>query len=197
MKPTLSLLALFLSLSAGCSMSHGDPKNPKHNPHPVKRYEVIATADAPGPWDSVKGYLEYKVSNQECTPEDKFLGVHVMPPIVGQDFEMTRIDEKTWKGYFYRDFMQDEDYYGLGDCHWEPASVSTVFVGNGVAFDPGAVFEQILRNGQQTEYFKKSSYGDKALVRYGAQNYSIDDIGVIQNPGDYFKITMAIKEVRL
>jgi len=174
-------------------MSHGDPKNPKHNPHPVKRYEVIATADAPGPWDSVKGYLEYKVSNQECTPEDKFLGVHVMPPIVGQDFEMKRIDEKTWKGYFYRDFMQDEDYYGLGDCHWEPASVSAVFLVHDKVFSPGSTFGDFIKNNSQIEYFKKSDFlvgSDKVEPL----SFLEDDSDVISNPDQFFAIEVMIKE---
>ncbi|MEO8809334.1 MAG: hypothetical protein ABI386_03710 [Rhodanobacter sp.] len=94
-------------------MTHGDPKNPKKNPHPVKRYEVIATAHAPGPWDAVSGTVFFDVVNLACTPEDKFLGVHAKPRDVAMDFEMARVDEKTWKGHFYRDAMLDEDYYGL------------------------------------------------------------------------------------
>ena len=122
-------------------MSHGDPKNPQKNPHPIRRYEVIATADAPGTWDSVKGYLTYEVANPECTPEDKFLGVHQLPREVGNDIAMTRVDEKTWKGYFYRDFVQDEDYYGLGRCHWDATSLVGVFVVHGETFSSGSVFE--------------------------------------------------------
>ncbi|WP_225563045.1 hypothetical protein [Rhodanobacter sp. DHG33] len=49
-------------------MTHGDPTNPKKNSHPIKRYEITATTDAPGPWDSVKGYIAYEVTNPECVP---------------------------------------------------------------------------------------------------------------------------------
>ena len=175
-------------------MTHGDPKNPAKTPHPVKRYEVTATSDAPGPWDSVKGYLEYEVANPQCTPENKFLGEHVMPQLVGHDFEMTRVDEKTWKGYFYRDYMQDEDYYGLGICHWEPSSVSAVFVAHGVAFGPGAVFADFQRNSSQTEYFKKSAYGNPALVRDGALDYSNINPEYIKSPDTFFPIMVTVKE---
>ncbi len=176
-------------------MAHSDPHNPAKNSHPVKRYEVIATADAPWPWDSVKGYLEYKVSNQECTPEDKFLGVHVMPPMVGHDFEMTRIDEKTWKGYFYRDFLQDGDYYGLGGCKWEPSSVAVAFVAKGVTFSPGSVFEDFLRNISKTEHFKKSDYGDPDSLRYGTLVYSEINPEYLKNKNEFFNITMKVREV--
>ena len=176
-------------------MSHGDPSHPERNLHPVRRYEVIVTADAPGPWDSVKGYLEYQVANPECTPEDKFLGVHAKPRIVGQDFEMTLVDAKTWKGYFYRDFMQDEDYYGLGVCHWQPSSVSAVFMAHGEGFDPSAVFEDFLRNGTQKQYFKKSEYFDRSLMGDQAFSTTPDDPEIAQHSDAYFPITVVVKEV--
>jgi hypothetical protein len=188
-------LTLLLALTTGCSMTHGDPKKPAKNPHPVQRYEVTATSEAPGPWDSVKGYLEYQVVNPECTPEDKFLGEHAMPQIVGHDFEMIRVDENTWKGYFYRDFMRDEDYYGLGICHWVPSSVSAVFVADEVAFGSGAVFADFMRGGSQTEYFKKSAYGNLKLVRDGALDYSAINPEYIKNPDAFFPITVTVKEV--
>lgn len=178
-------------------MTHGDPKNPKQNPHPVKRYEVTATADAPGPWDSVKSYIGYDVINPECTPEDKFMGVHAMPQDVGHDIEMTKVDEKTWKGYFYRDMIQDEDYYGLGLCHWDATSVTANFVAHEIRFNSGSMLEEFLRKGPQTEYFKRSSYGDRAFVRYGAQDYAAADNDVIQHPHTFFQITVTVtvKEV--
>jgi hypothetical protein len=194
MKSTLTALFLSLAFTTGCSMSHGDPKNPKTNPNPVKRYEVTATADAPGPWDSVKGYISYKVINPNCTPEDKFLGVHALPSTEGQHIEMTRVDENTWKGYFYRDFILDEDYYGLGICHWDATSVGGVFVVRGETFGSSSILEDSLHSGPQTSYFKKSDYGNQALVKYGPQDYSAQDTDVIQHPDAYFRITIAVKE---
>ena len=181
-------------------MTHGDPENPKQNPHPVERYEVIATTEAPGAWDAVRGYLEYQVNNPECTPEGKFLGVHTMPRIVGHDFEMIRMDTRTWKGYFYPDFMQDANYYGLGICHWRPSSISAVFMAHGVAFGSGSVLEDFLRNGPQTTYFKRDDFekgerGDPALTRYGAPNYSAARPEYGKNPADFFPITVTVKAV--
>lgn len=175
-------------------MSHGDPKNPAKNLHPVRRYEVTATSDAPGPWDSVKGYLEYEVANPGCTPENRFMGEHLMPRIVGHDFEMTRVDKKTWKGYFYRDFMRDDNYYGLGVCHWEPSSVSAVFVAHKVVFGAGAVFADFLGNESQTEYFKKSAYGNLKIVRDEALDYSVINPEYIKNPHAFFPITVTVRE---
>lgn len=175
-------------------MSHGDPDHPDKNPHPVQRYEIIATAEAPGPWDSVKGYLTYDVINQECTPENKFLGVHIMPRDVGLDIEMTRVDEKTWRGYFYRDYLQDDDYHGLGTCHWDVTSVAGVFTVHEKVFGPGSVFQDFLRNGPQTEYFRKSEYEDRSRVGRTLST-TPDDPEVIRHPKAYFPMTVAVKEV--
>ncbi|WP_158883673.1 hypothetical protein [Rhodanobacter sp. L36] len=175
-------------------MNHGDPKNPKKNPHPVKRYEVTATAEAPGPWDSVKGIVFFEVLNAACTPEDKFLGVHAIPRDVPVDFKMIRIDEKTWKGYFYRDSMRDEDYYGLGICHWEASGVSAIFTAHGVTFASGDALDVFLRKGSQTSFFRKSFYEDRSSSLTSVPDFSAINPQVVQHPNDFFPISVNVKE---
>lgn len=193
-KTDLLILTLF-ALTTGCSsMNHGDPKNPKKNLHPVARYEVIATTEAPGPWDSVKGTVFFEVVNLECTPEDKFLGVHAKPQDVPIDFEMNRVDEKTWKGYFFRDSMLDEDYYGLGVCHWDSTQVAPVFTAHGEIFSSGQMVKEALKT-PQTDYFKKSEYWNRALTGDSALVSSAENPEVIQHPDAFFPITVAVKEV--
>lgn len=180
-------------------MTHGDPKNPKQNPHPMQRYEVIAAAEAPGPWDAVSGYIGYDVVNPGCTPENKFLGVHILPKGVGLDIEMTRVDDKTWKGYFYRDYLLDEDYHGLGTCHWDATSVTADFSLRGVRFNSGSILDKFLRKGPQSTYFrqsdfKKSEDANPSLVRYGAPNFSAVRPEYTKNPSDFFPITVMVKK---
>ncbi|MBB5876932.1 hypothetical protein [Xanthomonas sp. 3498] len=196
MKTRMALAAFTLSitLTAGCSMTHGSPKNPAKNPHPVKRYEVIATSQAPGPWDSIEGYIGYDVVNKKCLPMDSFLGEQDVPNI-GVDIEMTRMDEHTWKGYFYRDALQDEDYYKLGVCHWDVTSVAITAVAKGVRFNWSHTLNTLLRDGLQTSYFKKSVYGDPAAARHGAQTLTAEDPDVVQHPDAYFPVTVVVKDV--
>jgi hypothetical protein len=197
MTPRQLVAASFLAmaLTTGCSpMSHGDPDHPDRNPHPVQRYEIIATAEAPGSWDSVKGYLTYEVVNPECTPENKFLGVHIMPREVGLDIEMIRVDEKTWRGYFYRDYLQDDDYHGLGTCHWDPTSVGGSFAVHGGTFGAGDTFEVLMSKGPQTMYFKKADFLNRAS-ELGGYGTTPEDPEVFHHPEDFFPITVAVKEV--
>ncbi len=175
-------------------MAHGDPKNPEKNPHPVKRYEVIATSYAPGPWDSIEAYIGYDVINQECVPILPFIGVR-QTPNAGINVPMIHVDDHTWKGYFYRDALQDEDYFKLGVCHWDVTNISVNAIGKGVSFGWGRMLDDLLRGSVETSYFKKSSYGDKALVPYGAQVYPFNYVDVNKNKDAYFSVTITAKEV--
>ena len=171
-------------------MAHGDPNNPKKNPHPVKRYEVVAMADAPGSWDSVKGIVFFDVVNTNCVPRGTFTGGQNVPNI-GLDFEMTRVGEKTWKGYFYRDALQDEDYFGLGVCHWEATQASPVFTVHGSNFTPDSGLEN---SKPYTDYFKRSAFADQTL-RDAALDFSPSNPEYTRNPDAFFSITVTVKEV--
>jgi hypothetical protein len=175
-------------------MNHGDPKNPKKNPHPVKRYEVTATSEAPGPWDSVKGKVFFDVINKDCVPRDSFTGGQNVPN-TGYDFEMTHVDGKTWKGYFYRDMLLDEDYFGQGICHWDATGVTPVFVIHGETFGASTWLEDALRKGPQTDYFRKSAYEDHSLTGDGALDFSAINPEYIKHPDAFFPITVTVKEV--
>ncbi|WP_198526492.1 hypothetical protein [Xanthomonas sp. SHU 166] len=185
--------------AAGCSkgIDVGNDGATGHlNPHPVKRYEVIATSNAPGPWDSFKGaYIGYDVINKNCVPMMPVLGEHHVPN-TGLDIPMVQVDDHTWKGYFYRDALLDEDYFNLGVCHWDVTSVGVSAIGKGVKFGWGGLLEKILREGGGKSYFKNSSYGDPALVPYGALEFQSDDPEVLKDPDAYFPVTITVKEVK-
>jgi len=179
-------------------MTHGDSNHPAKNPHPVKRYEVTAMSEAPGPWDSIKGYIGYDIEKAKdgiakCVPMDSFLGEQSLTSI-GIDIEMTRVDDHTWRGYFYRDALQDEDYFNLGVCHWDVTSVGVSAAAKGVRFGWGDMLVSLLHDGPGTSYFKKSAYGDPAMVGYPALNLNNTDTEVFQHPYAYFRVTIAVKE---
>jgi hypothetical protein len=180
-------------------MTHGSPSHPAKNPHPVKRYEVTATSDAPGPWDSIEGYIGYDIVKADdgiakCMPMASFFGVQSLTSI-GVDIEMTRVDDHTWRGYFYRDALQDEDYSGLGICHWDVTSVGISADAQGVRFNWGIGLVPHQHGGSETSYFKKSAYGDKSMVGYPALTLNNTDTEVFQHPDAYFRTTMAVKEI--
>ena len=108
---------------------------------------------------------------------------------------MTRVNRHTWKGYFYRDAMLDEDYYGRGPCHWDATSVSAGFAAQNIYFSSGSTLDGFLNQGAQTTYYKKSAYGDRMFVLYGAPGYSASRPEYKENPEAFFSITVTITEV--
>jgi hypothetical protein len=191
-------IAAALLASAGCSkgIDIGNDDATGHlNRHPVKRYEVIATSHAPGPWDSIKAYIGYDVINTKCVPMIPFIGEQHLPN-TGLEVSMARVDEHTWRGYFYRDALQDEDYFKLGVCHWDVTSVGIAAVVKGVRFNWGDMLDSLQRDGGTTRYFKKSAYGDQSLVQYGTLDLDPADPEVLQHPDAYFSATIAVNEVK-
>lgn len=167
----------------------------KLNPHPTQRYELIATVDAPGAFDSVEGFLSYDVTNVECVPKNPVEGARNVPT-TSRSFVLTRVDERTWKGSFYRDLLQDEDYFGLGVCHWELANASPVFRVHATSFSPAFVLGDSIE-GTLTRYFKRSDYSNQALQDVAALGFSADDAEVNKSTHSFFPITVTIKRSSL
>ncbi|ACB28287.1 hypothetical protein [Methylobacterium radiotolerans] len=194
--PAAAIMPLAATVT-GCSkgIDVGNDDATGHlNPHPVKRYEVIATTQAPGPWDSFEGaYIGYDVINKHSVPMIPFIGQQHVPN-TGINFPMVHINDQTWRGYFYRDAIQDEDYFNLGVCHWDATSVSVSAIAQGVRFSWGGLFSKLLHDGPETSYFKKTAYGDFSLVRYGAPNYSIVPPENNNDFEEYFPVTIDIIE---
>jgi hypothetical protein len=124
-----------------------------------------------------------------------FIGEQHLPN-TGLEVSMARVDEHTWRGYFYRDALQDEDYFKLGVCHWDVTSVGIAAVVKGVRFNWGDMLDSLQRDGETTRYFKKSAYGDRSLVQYGTLDLDPADPEVLQHPDAYFSATIAVNEVK-
>jgi hypothetical protein len=186
-------LILTIALTTGCSAMHGDPKNPEKNPRSVKRYEITATVGALGAWDSVTGTIFFDVANVDCVPQDTFTGGRNVPN-TSYEIEMSRINEKTWKGYFLRDYLQDDDYYGLGVCHWDVTGLVPSFTINGKVFNASILFQDALNDGVQEIYFKKSDLLGNNLERGEVLISSSDNQEVVHHPDDFFTISVGVKE---
>jgi hypothetical protein len=169
------------------SLPAGDPKK---NPHPVKRYELTATTDIPGNWDSVTGRVYFDVAN-DCAPQGSSASGRDLP----YDFDMRRVGEKTWKGYFYRDFLQDEDYFGKGICHWDAIQAVPVFTVHGSTFIPDVYTpeENLDKVTPNTSLFKRSDFTDQTLKK-ATINFSSSSQEYTTDPGAFFPITVTIQK---
>jgi hypothetical protein len=132
----------------------------KQNAHPTQRYEITLKIEgAPGPFDSVTAKVGYQVANKGCVPLTPFTGATVVPreyvPLT-----LNRIGDNTYKGTFYADRFQDEDYFGLGVCHWELMSAGVEMKVGGMLFNPAIMPSEIKAGATVVRYFSKNTYAN-------------------------------------
>nr|WP_100050089.1 hypothetical protein [Stenotrophomonas geniculata] len=99
----------------------------KLNPSPQQGYELVLTLkDAPGPFAVVEGVAQYDARNYAACGR-------ILPAtgtagrITSQEpVELRKVGENEYRGTFYLDRMQDEEYYGRGVCHWTLTGVGAM-----------------------------------------------------------------------
>jgi hypothetical protein len=164
-KPSIAITALLLSLTPlayGATMKTPDIKL---NPNPRMRYEITVTVqNAPGPFDRIEGSVDYKVANRDCVPLTPIVGATVVPE-KRVTMELTPAGNNVYKGHLFADLMQDEDYFGLGVCHWTVVGANADFSHDIIDFSPAIFKEDILKNGAVKKYFANESYTDLDMKR--------------------------------
>lgn len=174
--PTRLTSALLLSLALTTSACSASMKTPdiKQNPHPTRRYEITMTIkDAPGPFDSVTGFVQYKVSNDKCVPLQPISGA-TLAPEYQTSLDLHRVGDNIYQGHLYTDLLQDEDYFDMGVCHWDVvATVADLHV-NRVDFSPNVLKNDILDQQSKTKFFTRQDYVD---ARAGKDNMFLSDPG--------------------
>lgn len=154
---TFSLILSLALITSACGSSMKTP-DIKQNPHPKMRYEItMAIQGAPGPFDSINGFVQYKVSNGHCVPLTPISGA-TLPPESHIPISFTRVSDNLYKGEIYTDLMQDENYYGLGVCHWSLVAVSADLKIKTAALSPAIFHDDIVAQKSVATYFVNSDY---------------------------------------
>lgn len=137
-------------------------KNPdiKQNPHPTQRYDItLAIEGPPGPFDSITGSVDYQVSNDRCVPLTPISGATITPR-KNVPFVLTRVGDNVYKGEVYADLFQDEDYYGLGVCHWEVVAAEAELKVRNLVFSPALYLADMKSGHTVPRYFSGRAYRD-------------------------------------
>lgn len=136
----------------------------KRNPQPKQRYELTLTiANAPGPFASVEGLMQFDVKTSKCLPPPKQNGGFPWPrPTEAIPIVWTRVSNTEYTSVVYTDGMIDEDYYGRGICRWEfiqayAALMATEAKGE-TRFVPNIYPEKLVAQQVEITYFVKSNY---------------------------------------
>ena len=168
-RPVLALLAL-VPLAA-CSpyadaerdVAAGGRGLAKLNPAPKQAYELVLTLkDAPGPFAIVEGVAQYDVSNYEDCGRIIW-STGTAGRITSQEpVELRRTGENEYRGMFYLDRMQDQDYYDRGTCHWTLTGVGAMLrATNGEADTRFLTYvnkERMDAGSPLTLYYPKTAY---------------------------------------
>lgn len=192
---TRALILSLALLATGCS--HMIDPDIKQNPHPVKRYEITMIIEgAPGPFESIEGHMQFDVSNPLCAPQDPVSGARPTPierpPIV-----FSRVSGETYKGVVYLDLMQDDDYYGLGICHWSMTAAVVSLNIHGLSLSSDISTDEIVSGKSMTRYFTKESYLDTR--RADSSDFGMptnNEHYVTDHPSQFFSTTLTAKESR-
>jgi hypothetical protein len=154
---TSSLILILALITAACGSTTKIP-DIKQNPHPRMRYEITMTIKgAPRPFDSISGFVQYKVSNDRCVPLNPISGA-TLPPEKSVPLEWSHVSDNVYKGTLYVDLLQDEDYYGLGVCHWAVVAARASLKVKQVDFSPYLFVDSILKQAPETLYFSKKQF---------------------------------------
>lgn len=152
------------------------------------RYEItVSVTDAPGSFDRVSGSVDYRVANDKCVPMTPISGATVVP-VKHLAIEFKHAGGNVYKAVVFADLLQDEDYFGLGLCHWSLVGAGADFVAGSVEFSPSIYKEDILASKQVTRFFARKVYGENASdVRIDIGRDSRD---AFKNPNDTFSISV-------
>lgn len=186
------LLALFLILmDTACSDPMKKP-NIKQNPSPKMRYEMTVTVDgAPGPFDSIQASAGYDVANDRCVPLTPGIGATIAPQN-SVPVPLTHLHGDVYRGAIYLDLLQDEDYYGLGVCHWKMTSVSIDLGIRQATMSSYLSEDAVLAQNSTTRYFSNRSYSSPDSNGVDEGNPKASDFE--EEANQTFAVTLTAKE---
>ncbi|RDS83379.1 hypothetical protein [Dyella psychrodurans] len=167
----------------------------KLNPHPIP-YEITLIIDgAPGPFDSVGGFMQYEVTNLDCVPETGGpfnplrLSPKADPRIIFQ-----KMSNNVYRGTVYVGYFQDEDYFGLGVCHWSLNAATVELKINKLTMVSYLDPEQLPAQKPVTTYFVREDYLNNDLERG-----SVGELGRTKYPPNrqdsIFSIALTPKDI--
>jgi len=180
----VSTTMLLLTASGCASIKEPDIKL---NPNPHISYEIVAKVlGAPGDLETRSGHVEYQVMNPACVPMTPFSGA-TLEPRKSLPVAFERIGDGDYAAIVYLDQMQDEDYFGLGECHWSIVAVSADFPHGKMDFSPALYQKHILSGANVPWYFSFKSYENSDDERTDGGDLSKS---AYNDPGRTFAITL-------
>lgn len=139
----------------------------RQNPAP-KRVYVLALrfTGLPAAVTRLSVTANYEVDNLDCVPVDytKAIGGIRLPPEQRIELTLQKIDDNTYATTVSEDAFLDEDYYGLGVCHWALGTASVHFHSPATQFVGGISADQLTAEAEVTEHYLVRDFAQKPAV---------------------------------
>ncbi|WP_426400408.1 hypothetical protein ACN9M1_20575 [Ralstonia sp. R-29] len=163
------------------------------NPTPKRGYEVtLEVHQPPGPFDgAARGWVLYRVGNSRCLPLTPLEGATLFPEKTIA-FNVTRVSASVYRGTVFLDRLQDQDYYGLGICHWTINTLGIELLGNGVKFNTAMSGSELLAGKPVTTYYVVADY-QGALDHADAVGFTNRTLFRTTPPGGIFDMTLTAR----
>ncbi|HEY5971958.1 MAG TPA: hypothetical protein VIT22_08285 [Pseudoxanthomonas sp.] len=148
----------------------------RRNPHPTA-YEITMTIEnAPGPFGSIEGFMQYDTGlDNPCMPDLGGMAGTRMRLSESIPVKYEKIGENKYRGIVYTDLLMDEDYYGLGVCHWSMIA-ARVDLRAGVTTGETTFFENIFHDDLVSK--------DRMKVYFWNGHYPKEAIDSLNVPGE-------------
>lgn len=214
---SLPVLALFLAgIGTACgarSMSDSIAPNPyadvkhrappqpelKRNPHPTAYELTVKLKDAPGPFASIKGFMQYETKLADpCLPDLGGMAGTRMRIKENVPFELQQVDAATYRGVIYTDLFEDHDYFGLGSCHVGFVEARVDLNPNGdttsTRFIGGVDGGDIETQSPVDVYFPRKHYGRKDMDGVGVPGMrERTPFHASWKPEDLFSVELSVR----
>jgi len=155
----------------------------------------VTVAGAPGLFDSASGSMSYQTANPGCVPPYPISGARV-PPSARLAFPVKQVGPYTYRGTLYMDLLKDEDYSGLGVCHWKMAVADLSLRYHGNTFVSALDGEEIRAGRQAKVYFSKADYRDTSQNPMAAFEVPKDKAAyAATHPELFFSVIVSAKQI--
>lgn len=95
----------------------------QRNPHPVAYEVTVSIKDAPGPFQIFDAAMQYQVLDPSCRPDLGGMAGTRATLVEWVPVQLTPSGDGSYRGLIYENLLKDENYYGLGVCHWKMVAV--------------------------------------------------------------------------
>lgn len=142
------------------------------NPHPTAYEVTLALKDAPGPFEVVKAAMQYEVLDPACRPDLGGMAGTRASLLEWVPVELAKQADGTYRGTIYDGLLKDEDYYGLGVCHWSLVTTQFKLLKSEERDSPSFSYhlwhEDLHHAHEVRAYFPRSAYAssDRSGIAY-------------------------------